>query len=176
LPDDPVLQWPKDDRIITYCDCPHHLSSLRAASLKSRGFRKVYALDEGFSSWRERNFPLAGEDVGRVPETRVVEGEVPYRHRGETAWAYHTDSDQREATIIADDASYELEIKFVNLTADSTIRVETPAYSLTAPIGDLTSGRITADGRLAGTDGSATSTSNTTSTNTTSTSTYSLTE
>jgi rhodanese-related sulfurtransferase len=181
LPDDPAIQWPKDDRIVTYCDCPHHLSSLRAASLKSRGYEEVYALDEGYSAWRERNFPLAGEDVGRVPPTRVVEGNVPRQYGGETAWAFHTESNQREATRIAADGSYELEIKFVDLTQQSTIRVETPAYSLTGTVRELTNNAIAADGELAGsasTRNTTTSTgSNTTSTGsntTTTTSAYNL--
>lgn len=161
LPDDPAVQWPKGDRIITYCDCPHHLSSLRAASLKSRGFEEVYALDEGFGTWRERNFPMAGSDVGRVPPTRVINGSVPIRYGGETAWAYHTDSNQREATTIADDGTYELELKFVDLTAQSKVRIETPAYELTAPVGELTSGRVTADGTLATASGTATGTTTT---------------
>lgn len=158
IPDDPAVQWPKGDRIITYCDCPHHLSSLRAASLKSRGFEEVYALDEGFTVWREQNFPMAGSDVGRVPPTRVISGSVPLRYGGQTAWAYHTDTNQREATTIADDGTYELVLKFVDLTAQSTVRINTPAYELTAPVGELTSGRITADGTIAASSGTSTGT------------------
>lgn len=150
LPDDPALEWPDTSRVVTYCDCPHHLSSLRAASLMSRGTETVYALDEGFSAWRDHNFPLAGSDTGRVPPTRVIEGSVPRRYGGETAWAYHVDSNQREATRIADDGSYELELRFVDLTDQSRVRVETPAYELTKPIGELTSGTITTDGSLSG--------------------------
>lgn len=170
MPDDPVLEWPKDQRIITYCDCPHHLSSLRAASLKNKGYEKVYALDEGFSAWREQNFPLAGNDVGRVPETRVIEGEVPGTTGDETAWAYHVNSNQREATQIRN-GQYELELKFVNVTDSSKIRIETPAYTLTDTLGRLTSGRITENGNVVGADttsnGSTNTTSNTTTTNTT---------
>ncbi|WP_435346620.1 rhodanese-like domain-containing protein [Haloarchaeobius sp. HRN-SO-5] len=148
LPDDPALQWPEDDRIITYCDCPHHLSSLRAASLKSRGYQEVYALDEGFSAWRENQFPMAGSDVGRAPAVRVVDGVVPERHAGETAWAYHTDSNQREATQIGADGSYELHLKFYEVDRQSTVRIETPAYTVTATLAELTGGTIARDGSI----------------------------
>lgn len=146
LPDDPALEWPQGDRIVTYCDCPHHLAALRAASLKNRGYEEVYALDEGFGDWRDRNFPLAGEDVGRVPPVRVINGKTPQRHEGEYAWAYHEDSDQREATPIQADGSYELRTKFVDVNADSTVRVETPAYNVTGTFEELTAGTISRDG------------------------------
>jgi rhodanese-related sulfurtransferase len=158
LPDDPVLQWPKKDRIVTYCDCPHHLSSLRAASLKNRGYEEVYALDKGFGDWRKRNFPLAGEDVGRVPPTRVIEGKVPRRYAGKWAWAYHQGSDQREASTIQSDGSYRLETKFVDVTAQSTVKVETPAYTVTGTFAELTGGTITADGTVTGSGGGGTTT------------------
>ncbi|WP_144905713.1 rhodanese-like domain-containing protein [Halobellus captivus] len=165
LPDDPVLEWPTDDRIVTYCDCPHHLSSLRAASLMNRGYERVYALDEGFGAWREHNFPLAGTDAGRTPPTRTITGTVPTQYEGETAWAFHTESNQREATEITSDGSYTLEFRFVDVTAESTIRVETPAYEVTAPLGDLTNGTVTSDGTVSA-SGGTTNTTNTANTST----------
>ena len=151
LPDDPALQWPEDDRIITYCDCPHHLSSLRAASLKNRGYQEVYALDEGFTAWREHDLPMAGTDVGRAPALHVVEGSVPRRFGGESAWAYHTESNQREATDIAADGSYELHLKFFDVTSRSRVRIETPAYTTTATLAELTAGPIADDGSISST-------------------------
>ena len=158
MPDDPVLQWPKEDRIITYCDCPHHLSSLRAASLKGRGYKEVYALDKGFSAWRKHDFPLAGKDIGRVPPVRVIEGKVPRQYAGEWAWAYHQGSNQREAVPIKSDGSYRLETKFVNVTAQSTVKVETPAYTVTGTFAELTGGTIQADGTVSSSGGTGTTT------------------
>lgn len=149
LPDDPVFEWPKDARIVTYCGCPHHLSSLRAASLTKRGYETVYALDEGFVEWRERDFPLAGSDVEREAPVRVVEGTVPPAFAGRTAWARHAASNQVEATTIDGDGRYELELRFVGMTAGSPVRVETPAYTVTEPIGRLTRATVAADGTLA---------------------------
>lgn len=175
MPDDPVLQWPKEDRIITYCDCPHHLSSLRAASLRSRGYKEVYALDKGFSAWREHDFPLAGKDIGRVPPVRVIEGKVPRQHAGGWAWAYHQGSNQREAVPIKSDGSYRLETKFVNVTAQSKVKVETPAYTVTGTFAELTGGFIRADGTISlsggtgSTTGTATGGGNTTTGNGTAT-------
>ncbi|QLG29757.1 rhodanese-like domain-containing protein (plasmid) [Halorarum halophilum] len=170
LPDDPVLEWPQEDRIITYCDCPHHLASLRAASLKNRGYKEVYALDKGFGDWRERNFPLAGTDPGRMPTVRVINGKTPQQHEGEFAWAYHEGSDQREAVPIQADGSYELRTKFVDVDGQSTVRVETPAYTVTGTFSELTSGTITADGTVSSSGGgTSTTTGNSTMGNSTAT-------
>lgn len=60
--DDPVEAWPTDDRIVCYCGCPHHLSSLRAASLIENGYGQVYVIDEGFWEWQDRGYPISGEE------------------------------------------------------------------------------------------------------------------
>jgi rhodanese-related sulfurtransferase len=145
---DPVYDWPKDDRVVTYCDCPHHLASMRAGDLLNRGWENVYAIDEGFGEWRERNYPLAGSDTDRVPTVWTIEGTTDELYGGQTAWARHLDSDQKEGTEISSDGSYELHVKFVDVTANSEIRIETPAYSVTGTLGEFANGFVTADGEL----------------------------
>lgn len=145
---DPVADWPTDDRIVTYCACPHHLSTLRAANLLNDGYERVYAIDEGFTAWRERGYPLAGTDTDRVPEVWTVRGTTAAADAGGTAWAYDTGSSQMEATTIDDDGDYVLEIRFVNVSADSQVRVETPAYEVTRSLGAFANARVTAGGEL----------------------------
>ncbi|RDZ62186.1 rhodanese-like domain-containing protein [Haloferax sp. Atlit-12N] len=142
---DPTDDWTEADRVVTYCHCPHHLSSLRAAMLLATGFENVYAIDEGFQAWLDRNYPLAGSDTNRDYTVRTIEGETSRLDAGETAWAFHPQTDQVEATEIESDGSYALELKFVQVDAQSTIQVETPSYAIQAPLGELTSGTVTAD-------------------------------
>ncbi|MGB9954777.1 rhodanese-like domain-containing protein (plasmid) [Haloferax prahovense] len=142
---DPTDDWNEADRVVTYCHCPHHLSSLRAAMLLATGFENVYAIDEGFQAWLDRNYPLAGSDTNRDYTVRTIEGETSRLDAGETAWAFHPQTDQVEATEIGSDGSYALELKFVQVDAQSTIQVETPSYAIQAPLGELTSGTVTAD-------------------------------
>ncbi|WP_042665513.1 rhodanese-like domain-containing protein [Haloferax sp. ATB1] len=142
---DPTDDWNEADRVVTYCHCPHHLSSLRAAMLLATGFENVYAIDEGFQAWLDRNYPLAGSDTNRDYTVRTIEGETSRLDAGETAWAFHPQTDQVEATEIESDGSYALELKFVQVDAQSTIQVETPSYAIQAPLGELTSGTVTAD-------------------------------
>ena len=143
LPDDPVDDWPQSDRIVCYCSCPHHLSSMRAASLVENGYEEVYVIDEGFREWHARDYPVAGSDVTTVPEVHAIDGRTDTAHAWETAWARHRPSGQREATPIRDDGTYRLELSFFDVTDASMIVVETPAYTVEAPLGELTAGVVT---------------------------------
>ena len=142
---DPIAAWPKGDRIVCYCACPNHMSSLRAASLLSDGYEEVYAIEEGYTEWQEREYPMAGEDVESRPNVRIIEGKSATQYAGETAWAHHEPTGQREATAIADDGSYRLELRFTDITDKSIIVVQTPDYRVEAPLGDLTNQPVTED-------------------------------
>ncbi len=58
---DPVDSWSKDQKIVCYCGCPHHLSSIRAATLLDKGYKNVFVIDEGFWAWHERGYPISGK-------------------------------------------------------------------------------------------------------------------
>ena len=142
---DPADEWPEGDRIVCYCGCPHHLSSIRAASLIDAGYEEVYVIDEGFWEWHGRDYPMAGTDLSASPYGHVVSGRTESRHAGETAWARHVPSGQREATTIGDDGAFSMTLRFVDVDRDSPIRVETPGYTVEAPLGRLVDGTVTAD-------------------------------
>ncbi|MFD1586394.1 rhodanese-like domain-containing protein [Halorientalis brevis] len=143
-----VENWPTDDFIVTYCGCPHHLSSMRAETLIDAGYENVFALDEGFGEWHEREYPMNGQQVATRPPKRLIRGETAPADAGGDAWAWHDPTGQREAAPIAADGSYELQLHFSDVTDDSSIRVETPSYTVEQPLGDLTSDRVTpADAR-----------------------------
>lgn len=142
---DVVGRWPTDARIVCYCGCPHHLSSLRAASLVDAGYEDVYVIDEGFWAWHDRGYPMAGDDVSAEPALREIVGRVDPTHAGETAWAWHEPSGQREATGIDEGGRYRLELRFADVELDSTILVETPAYRVRAPLDDLVDAPVTGE-------------------------------
>lgn len=140
---DPVANWPTDERIVCYCACPHHLSSMRASTLIQEGYENVYVIDEGYRPWYARNYPIAGAEVNALPPLEVIEGMTAPSYAGEKAWARHLPSGQREVTSIAKDGSYTLQLTFADVTDESPISIETPAYTLEAPLGELTSGLVT---------------------------------
>lgn len=140
---DPIEAWPREDRIVCYCGCPHHLSSLRAATLIEAGYENVYVIDEGFFEWLEREYPAVGSEIQNSVDSYTIAGRTDPTHAGATVYAAHEPTDQREAAFVDDDGSYEMTLHFGGLTEDSEIRLETPAYELLAPISELTAGVIT---------------------------------
>ena len=140
--DDPVANWPKSDRIVAYCACPHHLSSMRASTLIQEGYENVFVIDEGYREWFANNYPIAGGS-NTLPPLQIIEGRTDPAYAGEKAWARHRASGQREVTNIAEDGSYKLRLTFADVTDTSPIAVETPAYTIEAPLGELTAGLVT---------------------------------
>jgi rhodanese-related sulfurtransferase len=140
---DPIAAWPKTDRIVCYYACPNHMLSLRAASLLSDGYKEAYAIEEGYTEWQVREYPMAGENVKSRPNVRVIEGKSDSRYAGNTVWARHEPTGQRKATAIANDGSYRLELRFTAVTDESIIVVQTPNYRVETALGDLTNEIVT---------------------------------
>jgi len=141
--DDPVTSWGTADRIVCYCGCPHHLSSIRASQLIRAGYENVYVIDEGFFEWTDLGYPVTGNGGG-ISEF-VVRGDVHAKYAGENAWVSPIDSEQIESTNVAADGSFELHCKFVDVTLDTRLRVDTPAWSTTGTVRELTSGTVRGD-------------------------------
>lgn len=139
---DPVDDWSMDTRIVAYCGCPHHLSSMRAATLIENGYRNVAVIDEGFTEWQRRGYPMAGSNVDLRPPSYEIHGQTAQEYVGESAWAFHDPTGQREATPIEADGSYRMELKFADISEDSPIRVTTPEYEIERPLGELTGGVV----------------------------------
>lgn len=60
---DPVTEWPADERIVTYCACPHSLALQRGARLVGEGYVNVFALEGGLDAWIDEGHPLEGYGV-----------------------------------------------------------------------------------------------------------------
>ncbi|MFC4540863.1 rhodanese-like domain-containing protein [Halosolutus amylolyticus] len=139
---DSLDDWDTDDRIVTYCGCPHHLSGLRAAWLIDEGYEEVYALDEGFGAWIDRGYPLAGSAVSAERETYEIQGWSDPAYAGEMVMLEQVDADRLEAAPIADDGSYTLQLHYGGST-DSRFRVEAPDYTVEGTLAALTSDVVT---------------------------------
>ena len=144
---DPVAAWPTDDRIVCYCGCPHHLSSMRAATLLQNGYEDVYVIDEGFWAWHDRGYPMAGEAITARPASYEITGRADPRHAGESVWAWHEPSGQREAAAVGPDGRYVLELRFTDVTPESTILVDAPGYRVRDSLGTLVDGVVTGANR-----------------------------
>jgi rhodanese-related sulfurtransferase len=139
--DDPVEEWATDERIVCYCGCPHHLSSLRAADLIEKGYEAVYVIDEGFFEWADRGHPVVGTAV--EGSARVIRGRTHAAHAGEPVYASHGPTDQREAAFVGENGAYELHLRFADLGPSVEIRVDAPEQTVVAPLSELTDGVLT---------------------------------
>lgn len=141
---DPVAQWPKSDRIVCYCGCPHTMASIRAASLLSDEYENVYVIDEGFWEWQRLEYPMAGTQVEERPLLRDIQGRTPRQFAGQLAWVSHPPTGQAEVTPIDDDGTFELDFRFSDITDQSVLVVETPVFRVTDRVSVLTSAVVTA--------------------------------
>lgn len=139
-----IADWPTDARIVTYCRCPHHLSSIRAAGLQKAGYERVYALDEGFGAWLDGGYPMAGtqfeEEASADISEWTLEGSVDPRYTGEYAWA--SAGKQYEAAPIGRNGEFALVLRFAGVTSETPVRVSTPAFTVTRPLGELAAGPL----------------------------------
>ena len=140
---DPVEEWSTDARIVTYCGCPHHLSSQRAASLIDAGYANTYAIDEGLGGWVENGYPIEGSQVEQERATYEIRGTTDADYAGEMVTLEQLEEDRREAAPIEDDGSYTLQLHYAGST-DSRFRVEAPDYTVEGTLEELTSDVVTA--------------------------------
>lgn len=64
--EDPTDSWIKNERIVAYCTCPHHLSGIRAGNLLESGFTGAYVLGPGMQPWAENGYPTAGTQANKT--------------------------------------------------------------------------------------------------------------
>ena len=140
--DDPVAELDTDTRIVTYCVCPHHLATLRGATLIREGYVNTYALDDGFAPWQDEGHPVAGEEAEQSPTVFSIEGQTDPEHAGEFAWVRHDSTGQREPSPIREDGTFTVELRFHEIGLDSRLRVSTPERELTESLEQLVSGVV----------------------------------
>lgn len=136
--------WTQDDRVVTYCTCPHHISTVRAAGLQKAGFSNVFAIDEGFGPWLENGYPMAGRSFASSSQSQMSEwtisGIVPASYADETVRA--AIDRQYEAGPIADDGSFELHFLAWNVDESTPVELSTPVDTVTRSLGDLATGTV----------------------------------
>jgi rhodanese-related sulfurtransferase len=140
---DPIEERPTDTRIVTYCGCPHHLSSMRAASLIDAGYANTYALDEGFQAWYDRGHPVEGSAIDTEAPKYSITGRLADPGADAWVWAWHDPSGQREVAPVEPDGRFTLQLHFYDLTPDSPIRLVGPEREVTKPIEELTGTTVT---------------------------------
>lgn len=139
--DHPTTDVAKDRRIVTYCTCPHHLSTARAAELYDEGFETVYAIDEGFGAWVENGYPTAGGGNAK-PVSYAIEGRTDPAHAGEQVWLREPETQQQYADDVDDDGSWAMHFEFFRVDDSTTAILELPDRTIERTLGELSSRTI----------------------------------
>lgn len=139
--DHPTTDVAKDRRIVTYCTCPHSLSTARAAELYDEGFETVYAIDEGFGPWVENGYPTAGGGDAR-PVSYAIEGRTDPTDAGEHVWLREPETQQQYADTIDDDGTWAMHFEFVQVDDETTAVLELPDHTIERTLGELSSRTI----------------------------------
>lgn len=139
---DPVEEWSTDTQIVTYCRCPHHLSSQRAAALIDAGYEDTYAIDEGLDGWVNNEYPIAGSNVQAQRQRYEISGTTDSRYADQMVSLEQVTEDRRELAPIEDDGSYTLQLYYAGST-DSRFKVKAPDYTTEGTLEELTSETVT---------------------------------
>ncbi|MGQ3412766.1 rhodanese-like domain-containing protein [Natrinema sp. LN54] len=141
IEDDPVEEWSTDTRVVTYCACPHHLSSQRAASLIDAGYEHTYAIDQGLGGWINGGYPLEGSAIDAEWELYEIDGTTDSEYAGEMVRLDQIGENRVEVAPIQDDGSYTLQLHYAGST-DSQFKVEAPDYTVEGTLAELTDGTL----------------------------------
>ncbi|ELZ10942.1 hypothetical protein C479_09033 [Halovivax asiaticus JCM 14624] len=136
--DHPTADVATDRRIVTYCGCPHHLSTARAAELYDEGFETVYAIDEGFGGWTDNGYPTAGSGTAK-PVSYVVEGNTDAADAGEQVWLREPETRQQYVARIKSNGTWAMHFEFVEVDDDTLAVLELPNGTIERTLGDLSS-------------------------------------
>lgn len=113
---DAAKSIPKDALIVTYCGCPHHLSSIGAEQLTNLGYKNVKVLDEGFIYWKDHNMPLS--KISKSPITQMSVAGFLLKNKKPLAnvdiYLRHDKTGQMEATRTNKDGSYKMNFHLYN--------------------------------------------------------------
>ena len=107
-----VKDIPKESEIVTYCGCPHHLSSIGAEHLTNLGYKDVKVLDEGFWFWKDHKYPMTVSDnvksqISQLSfEGKLFKSDKPYSNVD--IYLKHEKSGQLEAARTDKDGNYKI--------------------------------------------------------------------
>ena len=129
-----------DERIVTYCVCPHQLAGARAAELMNEGFEDVYAIDEGLQGWHDAGYPMTSGPASLDPSSYTVSGRTDPAAAGEQVWLEEPETAQRYVTRIESDGRFELSFEFFDVEDDTVVVLDLPDRRIERTLGEL-SGR-----------------------------------
>ncbi len=126
LPITPAMAMgiPKNAKIVTYCGCPHHLSSIGAEQLSQMGYTDIHVLDEGYWYWKDHNYPMAQVTNSKVTEM-IVSGTLMKDNKpvvDKDIYIRHMKTGQLEATRTDAKGYYKMTSHIYNYTKNDEFK------------------------------------------------------
>ncbi|WP_254864498.1 rhodanese-like domain-containing protein [Halovivax gelatinilyticus] len=140
--DHPTDDISTDQRLVTYCVCPHDLAGTRAAELMNDGFEDVYAIDEGLLEWRDNGYPMDSGGEAAPTFDYHVAGRTDQSFAGEQVWLEELETGQRYVAHVGDDGRFEMEFTFYDVDAETAARLDLPDRSVERTLGELSDGEL----------------------------------
>ena len=133
----PIDDVDPDERIVTYCVCPHQLAGARAAELMNEGFENVYAIDEGLQGWQDEGYPMASGASSVDPSSYTVSGRTDPAAAGEQVWLEEPETAQQYVTQVESDGFFELSFDFFGVDDDTLVVLDLPGRTVERTLGEL---------------------------------------
>lgn len=136
---DMVTQFPKNSKIVTYCGCPHHLSTMGAEQLTNLGYKDVHVLNEGFWFWKDNKYPIEIDPNSKSKISELsVEGLLLKNGQPVSKaniYIKHEKSGQLEATSTDSKGYYKMNLRLYNYKDNDQFKFY--VEDLTKPVQDF---------------------------------------
>lgn len=116
----------KDQPLLMYCGCPHHLSGLSAQKLLGLGYKDVKVIDEGYFGWKDQGFKVA---LGQSPDQKMsqeVTGRLRLANQSPAAFEdiflLHPQTGQLEATRTDAQGQFKMTLHFAEVGIKDTLQ------------------------------------------------------
>lgn len=146
IPITPALMMgiPKEAKIVTYCGCPHHLSSIAAEQITGMGYKDVHVLDEGFWYWKDHKYPLEETKGAKSKVSQLTVSGVLMKDGqpvvGKDIYLKHMKTGQLEATKTDDKGAYKMTSHIYNYQSKDDFKFY--VEDLTKPVQDFSTDKV----------------------------------
>jgi rhodanese-related sulfurtransferase len=127
ITEDMVKDISKSAEIITYCGCPHHLSSIGAEQLENLGYKNVRVLEEGYWYWKDKKYPI---EVSKEYQSKVTHLKISGKVLKESKplsnidlYIKHDKTGQLEAARTKKDGSYTIDFHIYNYSKNDSFSI-----------------------------------------------------
>lgn len=117
----------KDNKLLLYCGCPHHLSGMSADILKTKGYTDIHVIDEGYWGWKAQGLPIFRDPNAPAQVSLSVTGKVQSAGQAKAfknIFLLHPASGQLEATRTDAEGRFAMHLHFGGVTPQDQVVIQ----------------------------------------------------